>query len=569
MSFDGLFTRAMINEINNELVGGRITKVYQPYDNEIILRIRANRQNHHLLISAHPQYARLQKTKHSFNNPSHPPHYCMVLRKYLENGFLKELKQVDNDRIIHLAVSGRNELGDEQHVTLVVEIMGRHSNIILINQQEQTIIDSIKHITPSQNSYRTILPNSPFIPAPQQDKINPYNADLEHVTLNVQCLKDAIQSIQRTFQGLSRLSAEALATQLFSTTDQKQRITIMQSFFSQFDTPPYQPTLHLSKPPVFTVFPYTSLNTKHRSFNTLSQLLDHYYEKKAERDRAHQQSHDLRLIIENELARNRTKLEKITHELAEADNARDFQVKGEILTAFMHEVSTGQDEITAPNFYHQNHMITIQLDPQKTPAQNAQAYFSQYHKLKKRQKHLTTQIKLTKQEITYLESVLAELQTAEMVDIADIRAELQSEGYLKKQRPKSSNQQRNSPASKPRHFRSVDGFDIYVGRNNRQNDELTHRTAHRTDWWLHAQNIPGSHVIIKHPSPSQQAFMDAAHLAAYYSQYRDATHVPVDAVQIKYVNKPNGAKPGFVTYEGQDTYFVTPCDDYVHQLALN
>ncbi|WP_347297255.1 NFACT RNA binding domain-containing protein [Dolosigranulum savutiense] len=565
MSFDGLFTHAIINELNHELVGGRITKIYQPFDNEIILRIRANRKNHDILISAHPQYARIQKTQRSFDNPQHPPHYCMILRKYLENGFLTEMKQVGNDRIIHLSVSGRNELGDEQSTTLVIEIMGRHSNIILVNNDENRIIDSIKHLPPSQNSYRTILPGSDFIPAPAQDKLNPFTADLTELDFPVtQTVKATTKWIQGTFQGFGRQSARELAERLREVPE-KDYVTVTTEFFKQFDQRPYTPTLYPKGTPTFSAFNYISEEGPAQTFESLSALLDKYYDKKVTQDHIRQKSQDITSLVNNELKKNANKLEKMREELAETERAEDYQVKGEVLTAFMHEVQPGQESITLQNFYHDNEPIDIALDPEKTPAQNAQEYFKHYQKLKKRKKHLTSQIELTKQEVTYLESVLTGLDMVTLADIEEIRDELRDEGYLK-QKKNSHQKKKQSKASKPYHFRSSDGADIYVGRNNRQNDQLTHRTANHEDWWLHAQNIPGSHVIIRGSNPSEQTLEEAAHLAAYFSKYRESANVPVDAVQVKYVNKPTGGKPGFVTYEGQTTYFVTPSENYIELL---
>lgn len=565
MSFDGLFTHAIINELNHELVGGRITKIYQPFDNEIILRIRANRKNHDILISAHPQYARIQKTQRDFDNPQHPPHYCMILRKYLENGFLTEMKQVGNDRIIHLSVSGRNELGDEQSTTLVIEIMGRHSNMILVNNDENRIIDSIKHLPPSQNSYRTILPGSDFISAPAQDKLNPFTTDLTELDFPVtDTVKATTKWIQGAFQGFGRQSARELAERL-AQAPEKDYVRVATAFFQQFDQRPYTPTLYPKRTPTFSASNYISEEGPAQTFESLSHLLDKYYDKKVTQDRIRQKSQDITSLVNNELKKNANKLEKMREELAETERAEEYQVKGEVLTAFMHEVQPGQESITLQNFYNDNEPIDIALDPEKSPAQNAQDYFKHYQKLKKRKKHLTSQIKLTKQELTYLESVLAGLDTITLADIEEIRDELRDEGYLK-QKKNSHQKKKQSKASKPYHFRSSDGADIYVGRNNRQNDQLTHRTANREDWWLHAQNIPGSHVIIRGSNPSEKTFEEAAHLAAYFSKYRESANVPVDAVQVKYVNKPNGGKPGFVTYEGQDTYFATPSEGYIESL---
>lgn len=564
MSFDGLFTHAMILELEDKLVGGRISKVYQPYDQEIVIRIRANRTNYDLLLSAHPQYARMQITKVPFDNPQHPPHFCMILRKYLENGFLKSIHQVGADRQVELRVSSRNELGDEQDIVLVAEIMGRHSNLILVDRTENKIINSIKHISPSQNSYRTILPGAPYVPAPSQDKANPFNFT-DYDSLKLESAKASERHIMSTLEGFSKQSAKELAERLHHG-DQSPQATY-QSFMKKLELKQTQPSLYkFESKEKFAPFNFSSLDGRPLEFESLSALLDRFYDQKAERDRVHQLASDLYTIVGNELKKNERKLEKIKGELKETQFANDYRIQGEVLTAFLHEVDQGMESITLGNFYEENQPIEIKLDPQKSPSENAQYYFSRYQKMKNRKVHLDKQIVATEAEIHYLESVLTHLDDVSLDDIEEIRDELRETGYLKsKQKNKRA---KKNKKSKPLHFRSSDGTDILVGRNNTQNDELTTRKANRTDWWLHTQNIPGSHVIVRSDQPTAQTMEQAAHLAAYFSKYRESAQVPVDAVQVKYINKPNGAKPGFVTYEGQDTYFVTPSKDLVEKLAF-
>lgn len=563
MTFDGLFTHAMVQELNRDLKGGKIAKVYQPYENEIILRIRANRQNQNLLLSAHSQYARIQISQQDFTNPQEPPHFCMILRKYLENGVLQSINQVENDRVVHFNIASRNELGDQMDIILVVEIMGRHSNIILLDQSNNTIINSIKHISPSQNSYRTILPNSPYKPAPSQNKVNPYDfSEIDQVLMESK--KASQKAIQDNLQGFSRQAAKELAERLDRASDFNQTY---QDFIQAFDLAGLQPSLYQldQGKEKFTAFPYSSLAGDRKDYRTLSQLLDRFYDQKAERDRTHQLASDLFSLVNNELKKNSKKLDKIIKEQEESQAADSYRVKGEVLTAYLHKVQQGMSSIKLDNFYEEG-QIEIDLDPQKSPADNAQAYFSRYQKMKTRQKKLKQQIQSTRQEMDYLESVLAQLDVVSQDDIEEVRDELRSQGYLKAQTKKKKGKKQKK--SKPFHFKASDGTDILVGRNNTQNDELTGRIANKNDWWLHTQNIPGSHVIVRSANPSDQTLEEAAMLAAYYSKYRESASVPVDTVQVKYVNKPNGAKPGFVTYEGQTTYFVTPSKDKVQKLAV-
>jgi len=564
MSFDGLFTHAIVDELNEELVDGRVSKIQQPYDDEIILKIRANRKNHNLLISAHPQYSRIQKTEIPFENPQQPPQFAMILRKHLESAFLKEIKQIENDRIVEFLFSSRDELGDEQNIVLVAEVMGRHSNIILVDKEEDKIIDTIRHIPASQNTYRTLLPGAQFITAPKQDKIDPFEFD-GTFTLKGNSDKEKTKHIQSMFQGFSKVSANELVSMIKEHPDDSHSV-VFQKFMEPFHKKNYEPTLFKNEKYAFAPFIYNSLKDgEMEHFETLSELLDRFYHNKAERDRVHQQAHDLIALVRNELNKNKNKLKKMNKELEQTEEADNYRVKGEVLTAFLHEVEQGDSAVTLGNFYKNNEPMDIELDPVKTPAENAQKYFSKYQKMKNRKKHLSKQVKLAKREINYLESVLTQLDNATTEDIDEIRQELKQEKYIKR-KPKDKKKKQKKKASKPRQFESSDGTLIMVGRNNLQNDQLTMRTANKTDWWLHAKDIPGSHVVIRHEDPNEETLEEAAILAAYFSKYRQSSSVPVDTVQIKHVKKTNGAKPGYVVYEGQDTFFVTPTEDVVNQL---
>lgn len=563
MSFDGLFTHALVHELEETLAGGRVSKIQQPYNNEIVLKIRANRKNHQLLLSAHPQYARIQLTTIPFENPSQPPQFCMMMRKHLDGAILEHIKQKENDRIVEFTFKSRDELGDTHDVVLIAEIMGRHSNVLLINKQEEKIYDTIRHISASQNSYRTLLPGATYIPAPSQEKENPFTFD-RPLELKGTKQKEHIRSIQHIFQGFGKDSAEELVHLMNHYSDDASR-AVFQKFLDPYKKNSYSPTLtKLNRKEFFTAVNYESLEGEKETFPSLSELMDRYYGRKAERDRTQQQANDLFGLIKNELNKNKNKLKKMKKEWAQTKFADDYRIKGEVLTAYLHEVAQGQSSVILDNFYEEDKTLEIELDPQKSPADNAQKYFSRYQKLKKRKTHLTKQIRGTKEEISYLESVLHQLDVAAPSDIDDIRLELQQGGYIKKKT--KDKQKKKRKKSKPEQFKSRDGSLILVGRNNIQNDQLTMRTANKTDWWLHAKDIPGSHVIVREEHPSKDTLEEAAHLAAYFSKYRQSASVPVDAVQVKHVKKPNGAKPGYVIYEGQDTYFVTPTEELVQQL---
>lgn len=565
MSYDGLFTHAIVDELRENILGGRLTKVHQPFSNELTLRIRANRKNYQLLLSAHPQYARAQLTNLQFENPKQPPQYCMVLRKYIENSQLVDIQQVENDRIIEFVFTGRDELGDEQHYYLIIEIMGRHSNILLVNKDENKLYEAIRHVPPSMNSYRTLLPGATYRPAPAQDNVNPFDYT-KSVEITGENTKERIRSIQSQFQGFGRDSAKELLYQMEQQPESTQT-EVFKQFLKPYIENSYQPTLtEDNNRSSFTALTYSSVAGEKEEFSSFQALLDEYFENKAERDRVHQQTNDLSQLLKNERKKNVNKLKKLKREDKDADRAEDYRTKGEVLTAFMHQVQQGMEEIELENFYNENQPIQIELDPQKTPADNAQWYFSQYQKLKNRKQHLAKQIPLTEQEIDYIDSVLTQLDVASSQDIEEIRDELRSEGYLRKQKSKKK---KKRAKSKPEKYYSSDGTLIYVGKNNKQNDQLTMRTANKSEWWLHTKDIPGSHVLIRSEDPSEETIEEAAHLAAYYSKYRMSSSVPVDYTQIKNVWKPNGAKPGYVLYENQNTLFITPDRKIVRQLKKN
>ncbi|MDA9472534.1 fibronectin-binding protein EfbA [Enterococcus sp. 5H] len=562
MSFDGVFTHTMVSELTETLVTGRISKIHQPYENEIILVIRTKGKNHKLLLSAHPSYARVQLTEIAYANPGTPPNFVMMLRKFLEGAILEQIHQVDNDRVIHFTFTKRDELGDLQNIVLVVELMGRHSTIVLMNKENGKILDAIKHIGSSQNSYRSLLPGVDYINPPRQEQLNPFLKSKEKVFEILSKTSELNgKYLQSQFQGLGKDTAEELAFRLNERTNEK--MFVWESFWSKLQAQTI-PTLTITdKKEYFTPLPYISLVGTQTTFETLSQLLDIFYGGKAEKDRVKQQGGELIHKIENELKRNQNKVVKLKQTLADTELAENYRRDGELLTTFMAQVPKGAEFVELPNYYEEDRLLKIKLNPALTPNQNAQKYFQKYQKLKNAVKVVHTQIEQATQEIGYLESVLSQLEIAGPMDIEMIREELIQQGYVKK---RSAKKQKSAKASKPEEFYSSDGSLILVGRNNLQNDQLTLKTAKKTDIWLHAKDIPGSHVIIKNPEPSDDTLLEAANLAAYYSKYRLSAQVPVDYVQVKHVHKPNGAKPGYVIYENQKTLYVTPDEKLVEQL---
>lgn len=529
MSFDGFFLHHLTKELQDELLYGRIQKVNQPFEHELVLTIRNNRKNYKLLLSAHPVFGRLQITKTDFQNPQTPNTFTMIMRKYLQGAVIESITQIENDRVLEIAFSNKNEIGDNIKVTLVVEIMGKHSNIILIDKAESKIIESIKHIGFSQNSYRTILPGSTYIAPPKTDAKNPFTVSDEKLFEILQTEDLAPRHLQKLFQGLGRDTAENLAAQL---SDDK--LKQFRAFFAR----PVQPNMTDKS---FAAVPFDKSG---QTFDSLSELLDVFYQDKAERDRVNQQSSDLIHRVQTELDKNIKKLAKQEKELAATENAEEFRQKGELLTTYLSMVPNNQDQVELDNYYT-NEKITIALDKSLTPNQNAQRYFKKYQKLKEAVKHLTGLIEETKHTITYLESVETALSHASISDIEDIREELVETGFVKRR-----TRDKRHKRKKPEQYLASDGKTIImVGRNNLQNDELTFKMAKKGELWFHAKDIPGSHVLIKdNLNPSDEVKTDAAELAAYYSKARLSNLIQVDMIEAKKLNKPTGAKPGFVTY---------------------
>lgn len=567
MSFDGVFTHAMVNELRETLLSGRISKIHQPYENEIVLVIRSRGKNHRLLLSAHPSYARVQITQIDYHNPDNPPNFVMMLRKYLDGAILESIEQIENDRVIHFHFAKRNELGDLQNIILIVELMGRHSTIVLVNQETGKILDAIKHIGSSQNTYRSLLPGVEYIAPPKQEVLNPFSSDKEKIFQRLSQTELEPKAIQYQFQGIGFDTAQELTKRLLERLNEK--MVVWDEFFSSIINHPDPTFYETTNKDFFTPIVYQVFSEQASAvttYPTLSQLLDSYYHEKAEKDRAKQQGGELIRKIENELKRNKNKLKKRKQTLKESENAENYRRDGELLTTFLTQVPRGAKEVVLPNYYEEDRPIKIALDPALTPNQNAQKYFHRYQKLKNAVKLIGEQIQEAKDEIQYLESVLSQLEIAGPMDIEAIKEELTAEGYLKK---KTQKKQKKKKPSQPDQYFSSDGTLILVGKNNLQNDQLTMKTAKKTDYWLHAKNIPGSHVIIKSDQPSDETITEAAELAAYFSKYRYSAQVPVDLVQVKHIRKPNGAKPGYVIYENQKTVIVTPEEEKIIAMKQN
>jgi len=528
MSYDGVLIRHLVDELK-QLETGRISKIQQISKLEVLLTIRANSHNHKLLISSSSEYARLHLTDHKYDSLTPPPNFCMVLRKHIDGGIISYINQYENDRVIIIGIIKINELGDRIENELIFEAMGKHSNLILV--KDKKIIEAIKHIPPFLNTYRTILPGSLYS-YPPQDKPNPYDG-FENT--------DTFTDIM-SYQGISPL----LANEILLRNDRE--------------------LIHSSKNPViirggkdvFYFFP-VSYEGEVEHFDTINEMLDAFYYNRDSFDRIRQRAKDLSKFIKNEYDKNVNKLDKLRHELTKASEADHLRIKGEILLANLHFIKKGMNTVKLENFYD-GEEINIPLDPLKSPSQNANRYFNKYRKAKKAIDHLKEQIELTKDEIEYFELLIQQISQATQNDIDEIRQELEENKYLRRRLKKKIKKFNYST------YISNSGTEILVGRNNKQNEYITHKLAGKNDIWMHAKDIPGAHVIIKDSNPDEHTMRTAANLAAYFSKAQKSNSVPVDYTFAKFVKKIPKKKLSFVTYKNQKTIYIDPDESIIMHL---
>jgi predicted ribosome quality control (RQC) complex YloA/Tae2 family protein len=571
MSLDGIVVRAIAAQLS-DCEGGRINKIYQPSPHDIVLQIRARSGNQRLLLSANPTYPRVHLTEEVFHNPPEPPMFCMLLRKHCEGAVIERITQVGMERVLHIDVRHRDELGDLTIRRIIVELMGRHSNIILVDPSAGTILDGIHHVTPAISSYRIVMPGSSYTPPPEQRKLDPLSVG-EAEFLEAWKANQSVDALPlerwlvQQFSGISPLAAKEIVHRgraLSVPEEAKQIYTAFHRMAASIRSGSFTPTKvddEKAGKSYFSAIELTHLTGKATYYPTISECLEAYYADKAERDTVKQRTADLSRFLHNETAKNEKKIEKLQETLEEAREADRFRMIGELLTASLHQIQRGDKFVDVLNYYEEDpSTMRIPLDPLLTPAENAQRYFKKYTKLKNSKEIVIEQMESTKTEITYLQTVLTQLANAGVSDIDEIREELTEQGYLK-ERQKKSTKKKKTERPKLTSYVSSEGIPIYVGKNNLQNEYLTNRFASPSDTWLHTKEIPGSHVVIRGTDFGEPTLHEAAEIAAYYSQARASSRVPVDYTLIRHVHKPNGAKPGFVIYVQQRTLYVTPNEE--------
>ncbi len=572
MPLDGLFLHYLKNEIASA-VGCRVEKVHQPSKDELVLLLRSRTGSSKLLVSASANSPRVHFTNFAPDNPKTPPMFCMLLRKHLTGGTLRCVRQADLDRVLFLDFDCTNEIGDEAKLTLCVEIMAKHSNIILINE-ENSIIDAVKRINFTKSEVRQVLPAMTYSLPPSQGKLSilansPQTLMDSLFELKEKRLSDALLSVLQGFSPLvcremaMLVGEEDVKLKNFTPSNMKSLYQKLDECKTSLETNTFKAVMlknSEAKPMDFSfmdISQYGTVYTAHE-FESLSELLDEFYAERDRIDRMRQRAGDMNKVIGNAIARTSRKLSMQSEELTVCADRETLRIQAELLNANQYKLQKGAVFCDVENYYDENRMLRIPLDPALTPSGNAQKYYKAYRKAKTAEQMLKKLIDKGEQELQYLESVADTLfRTSTQAELDEIRVELVEGGYIKHRKRPGQKAEKPLP---PLEYRSSDGFKILAGRNNLQNDRLSLKTAHKNDLWLHAQKIPGSHVIVvaenKEIPPS--TVEQAARIAAYHSKARESTLVPVDYTAVKNLKKPSGALPGKVIYKPFQTLWVKP-----------
>ena len=563
MAFDGVTIANIVSELKKELLGGRLYKIAQPEEDELLLTIRHPSGQKRLLISADASLPLIYLTASNKPSPQTAPNFCMLLRKHLQNGRITDISQPGLERIIRFDIEHLDDMGDLRRKILVAEIMGKHSNIIFCND-DGLIIDSIKHVSAAVSSVREVLPGKPYFIARTQDKLDPLSTDYAHFRAVLASRPQPVfKALYGSFTGISPILAQELCQEA-GTDGERPTAALTESDYERLSlsfsemtaavreerfTPNIaytngSPVEYCALP--LTIYGYGGSDCT-VTYESISALLEHYYAEKNTLTRIRQKSADLRRIVQTALERNIKKYDLQQRQMKDTEKRETWRVYGELLNAYGYGAQPGAESLEAENFYT-GEPVRIPLDPTLSATENAKKYFEKYNKLKRTHEALSELTKEVKEEIDHLESVSAALDIALYEeDLAQIKEELTESGYIRRK----SGSRKQKITSKPYHYISSDGFHMYVGKNNYQNDELTFKFASGNDWWFHAKQMPGSHVIVKLGDAQElpdRTFEEAARLAAYYSRGRGQNKVEIDYVQKKHVKKPGGAKPGFVVY---------------------
>ena len=561
MAFDGITVACLVHELSDKLTGGRIYKIAQPEPDELLLTIKNNSTQYRLVLSASASLPLVHLTEQNRPSPLTAPNFCMLLRKHLQNGRIISVSQPGLERIIHMDIEHLDELGDLCRKTLIIELMGKHSNIIFVNA-ENVILDSIKHISGLVSRVREVLPGRTYFIPETQNKYNPLTTEISALAaLLAERPMPVFKALYSTFTGFSPIMAQELChragidgdlpTAGLTNEDYKKISKEFRTLIADIKSGNFHPVIAYkeNEPSEFGAFLFSIYpNKDQKKFESISALLESYYSEKNKITRIRQKSVDLRKIVQTALERNVKKYDLQLQQMKDTEKKDKYRLYGEMITTYGYSVEQGSKSFEALNYYT-NEMITIPLDPTIPVLDNAKKYFDKYAKLKRTFEALSTLTEEVKSEIEHLESISTALDMAlKEEDLTEIKEELMQTGYIKRH---GGNQKKAKVTSKPYHFISSDGYDIYVGKNNLQNDFITFQLATGNDWWFHAKGVPGSHVLVRTNGETDmpdRTFEEAGRLAAYYSKNRGQDKVEIDYIQKKHVKKPSSAKPGFVVY---------------------
>lgn len=572
MAFDGIVISSLVWELNERLTNGRINKIYQPENDAIVLTVKNNRNNYRLLLSASPSLPLAYLTEDTGTNPMAAPNFCMLLRKHISGGRIVSIIQPEMERIIKFEIEHLNELGDLCTKFLIVELMGKHSNIIFC-QPDGTIIDSIKHISLNVSSVREVLPGRSYFIPNTMLKMNPTSIGAEDFMEKVLSKPLPVgRAIYTSLTGISPLIAEeicfrasidsGISTSGLSNVEKLHLFGVFSRLMEDVENHRFTPVIIYrgKEPAEFSALPLTCYSDcESRNFDSISTVLRSYYAEKNASTRIRQKSHDLRHVVSTALDRTRKKYDLQLKQLKDTEKREKYKIYGEMLNTYGYGLEEGAKSLTCLNYYT-NREITVPLDSQLSPQENAKKYFERYGKLKRTFEALSTLTEETREEMEHLDSISTALDLAQTEgDLAQIKEELIQAGYVKRH-TSGKNAKKQKLTSQPLHYISSDGYDIYVGKNNLQNEELTFKFANGGDWWFHAKGIPGSHVVVKTGGDGlpDRTFEEAARLAAYYSKNRSSEKVEIDYIQRKHVKKPNSGKPGFVIYHTNYSMMIAP-----------
>lgn len=574
MPFDAFVMNAVAQEIEEKIIktGARVHKIYQLNPTDLLLYFKGEKVLQTLFFSIHPHRGRIHFTNRHFSHPPSPPPFCMQLRKHLSNGVLVSIKQPPLERVLYLIFEVFNESGKKTKKTLAAEIMGRHSNLILLDspaeKKEQEILGVLKPIPSSINRVRTLLPHRPYFPPPIQEKLHPYALDYEHFRQEIIRLQGqpTARVLLENLQGLSPFLAEEIAARAKAPYISARAVEPLweklQEVLQIYAEKKWEPALLYDKEKIpfdFTVVkPMRPGNCYFRLSASISEILDEFYEYKEKEEEKKSLLSSLNRHVEQALKKSLKKEETQLKELETSEKADYYRQCGELILMNITQIPPGARAVELDNiFLEQSEKIKIALDPQLSASLNAQRYFKKYRKARQGKKKIIENLKKTRREIAYLESVLFSLQKADLQSLREIKDELEETGYLPApQKPRAP--QKKSFAFKPLKFISSEGEEILVGRNNRQNEYLVRHFAAKTELWFHVKDIPGAHVIVRSASPLDKTIKEAALLAAYFSRAAHSSNVPVDYTQVKNVHRLPGGKPGMVTYSNYKTLYVTP-----------